>query len=293
MDFKKFDMKISRLVLIAYFSISLLNSCANKRDQLNNIDLNNLNGTWFLDMFIDKQEIDTFYLPADYSASISFQGENCIVVFGPCNSGQGRFVCNENKITVSNLSLTERGCQILGYEETFTNNLSGVYLIKGDTLKITSNYETNLIFYKSDTTIHYQCNEENLSTGLIIDSLLTDRYYSNEIFNTQNTLIYGKWLLEEISGGLHGGGYEPDFDYFEIKSIGIYGLIRNDSLLEYGKIRIDEQTAMSLLISLIPDNNSDTFLFDTEKYVDFYGTDTLELRAPCCDRYNYHFKRIK
>lgn len=286
-------MKTSNLTLIIYIFICSLWSCDKASDDLDKIDLSSLNGTWYLDKFIDKQENDTFYLPDDYTASISFQGDKCVLVFGPCNSGQGNFQNSGNRITVNSLSLTERGCQILGYEETFTNNLSGVYLINGDLLRISSDYDTDLIFIKSDTTILYQCDEENLISNLIIDSLNIDKYYPNEIFDSKNELIYGKWLLESISGGFHGGGHDPNFDYFEVKSIGIYGLVRNDSLLEYGKIKIDEQTDKNLLISLIPDKNSDTFLFDSEKYVDFNGADTLGLNSPCCDRYNYHFTRIK
>ena len=126
-----------------------------------------------------------------------------------------------------------------------------------------------------------------------IDSMSTDNYYSIEIFSSQNSKIYGKWNLKEISGGIHGNGYEPNFDYLEARNIGIYGLIRNDSLLEFGKISIDEQNVESLLIKLIPDINSDTFLFDSEKYVDLYGNDTLVFLAPCCDRFNYHFIRTE
>jgi len=127
----------------------------------------------------------------------------------------------------------------------------------------------------------------------IFDSVSTDIYYSSEIFNSQNSTIYGQWYLKEISGGLHGSGYEPNFDYLKVKNIGIYGLIRKDSLMEYGKISIDQQNVESLLIKLNPDINSDTFLFDSEKYVDFYGNDSLVFRAPCCDRFTYHFIRAE
>jgi len=41
------------------------------------------------------------------------------------------------------------------------------------------------------------------------------------------------------------------------------------------------------------DENSETIMYDPEKYVNFYGKDTLSLDSPCCDRYNYHFLREK
>lgn len=164
---------MKRLITIGYICFCFLGSCDKVSDDLNKLDLNSLNGTWCLDKFIDKQDGDIFYLPNDYSASISFQGDDCILVIGPCNSGQGNFNNSGNKITVSNLSLTKRGCQILEYEETFIHNLSGVYLINGDLLKVISDYDTDLFFYKSDTSIIYRCNEEKLISDLIIDSLVS------------------------------------------------------------------------------------------------------------------------
>lgn len=90
---------------------------------------------------------------------------------------------------------------------------------------------------------------------------------------------------------MHGGGHELTFDFLEIKRYGIYGFIRNDSIIEFGKIKIDAQTTETLLITFEYDENSETFMYDSEKYVNFYGKDTLSLDSPCCDRYNYHFIR--
>ena len=174
---------------------------------------------------------------------------------------------------------------------TFENDDYDLKLIESehaysrDTFLIHFSYSLQL-----DTTVTRTFSNNLLSN---IDSISTYKYYSSEIFNSQNNIIYGQWHLKEISGGLHGSGYEPNFNYLEVKNIGIYGLIRNDSLLEYGKISIDQQNVEYLLIKLIPDLNSDTFLFDSEKYVDFYGNDTLVFRAPCCDRFNYHFIRTE
>ena len=47
------------------------------------------------------------------------------------------------------------------------------------------------------------------------------------------------------------------------------------------------------IITFEPDENSETFMYDAEKYVHFYGKDTLILDSPCCDRFNYHFVREK
>jgi hypothetical protein len=124
-----------------------------------------------------------------------------------------------------------------------------------------------------------------------LDSIPADNYYASEIFDSPWTDIYGTWYLYGISGGIHGGGHELNFDYLEIKHFGIYGYIRNDSVLEYGRVSIQEQTTEALLVTLLPDENSEQFLWDNEKYVHFGGPDSLNLASPCCDRYNYHYSR--
>lgn len=131
-----------------------------------------------------------------------------------------------------------------------------------------------------------------------LDSLAPDTYYSSEIIPADYLKIYGKWKLYDISGGFSGAGYEPDYDYLEIKSVGIYGLLRNDKLFEFGKIELynfDERTTDFLQIRFIPDpsagNNPN--MFPPEKYLELRGNDTLTLYSPCCDMYNHHYKRVK
>ena len=135
------------------------------------------------------------------------------------------------------------------------------------------------------------CEKQTDKVDNFLDGLKENKYYDSEIFNEPYLDIYGKWKLYGVSGGLHGGGHELTFDFLEIKRYGIYGFIRNDSIIEFGKIKIDEQTTETLLITFEYDENSETFMYDSEKYVNFYGKDTLSLDSPCCDRYNYHFIR--
>ena len=139
----------------------------------------------------------------------------------------------------------------------------------------------------------FSCEKESDLFDYKIDGFDESKYYDSEIFNESNLGMYNNWALIDVSGGIHGGGHEPNFDYLRIKKYGIYGFIRNDSLLEFGRIFIHEQTSETLLITFEPDENSGTFMYDTEKYVNFYGNDTLSLDSPCCDRFNYHFIRQK
>ena len=132
------------------------------------------------------------------------------------------------------------------------------------------------------------------NTGTEPLNLVTDTmYYQNEIFSNRNHIIYGKWSLTGITGGFTGNGYEPNFDYLEIMKYGIYQFVNADTLLEFGKVIIEEQSDRILRISLQTDSSSLIFFSDSEKEVQFTGNDRLDLFAPCCDRYNYHFKRME
>jgi hypothetical protein len=119
-----------------------------------------------------------------------------------------------------------------------------------------------------------------------------DAYYNAEIFNQSLLGIYGQWKLYDISGGIHGGGHDLNFDFLSIKKYGIYAFIRDDNILEFGRINIDNQTQESLSITLNPHPDSEIFMHDAEKIITLQVNDTLFLDSPCCDRFNYHFSRV-
>ncbi|KPK87795.1 MAG: hypothetical protein AMS27_01305 [Bacteroides sp. SM23_62_1] len=138
------------------------------------------------------------------------------------------------------------------------------------------------------------CEKGDDKIKFFLDDFTIDKYYTDEILDDQYLDFYGKWELNSISGGFFGIGYQPNFNFLEIKEFGIYGFIRNDTLLEYGKIEIDEQNNIFLKIRFLPDNTVENiFFYDNEKYVELVKMDTLNLSSPCCDRYDYHFVRVK
>ena len=143
------------------------------------------------------------------------------------------------------------------------------------------------------SVVFFSCEKEPDKIELRIDEIPADKYYESEIFDGIYLELYGKWKLYGVSGGFHGGGHEINFDFLEVQQFGIYGFIRNDSILEFGKIKIHEQTNEELLITFEPDDHSGVFMFDSEKYIDFFDNDTVSFNSPCCDRYNYHFERVK
>lgn len=139
------------------------------------------------------------------------------------------------------------------------------------------------------------CEKDSIETPSKLQMLETTKYFNSEIFSETDMKIYGTWKLFDISGGFSGNGYNLNFEYLEIKKYGIYGFVRNDSLKEYGKIAPALQVTndLRLKVDFEKDEKSNSFFTDTDKYVEFTGNDTLHLYSPCCDRYNYHFKRVK
>ncbi len=136
------------------------------------------------------------------------------------------------------------------------------------------------------------CGKEEIR--MYLNTIDPNTFYSEEIIPETYQNVYGTWSLYDVSGGFSGTGHEPNHDYLEIKRIGIYGIIRNDSLLEYGKIKLDTfdtRTTAFLQIRLFPESSDEPFFYPQEKYIELTESDEMVLRSPCCDMYNYHYKR--
>ena len=138
------------------------------------------------------------------------------------------------------------------------------------------------------------CEQDNSKRASALSDMDKTSYYASEIFVERHQSIYGKWKLYAVSGGFTGNGHDLNFDFLEVKPYGIYGFIRNDSLLEYGKIIPKNQDLKinMLDVEFIKDEYPEAFFDDPFKLIYFEGNDKLHLNSPCCDRYNYHFKRI-
>jgi hypothetical protein len=141
----------------------------------------------------------------------------------------------------------------------------------------------------------YSCRKDNLDKTdfKVVDSIPTNRYYSSDIMPDNNKEIYGNWKAIGTSGGIAGGGFKVDFGYLILKANGIFGVIRNDSLIAFGKMVLSHEEG-SLLCSFDFDKPARIQLYyDPEKYLQLIHHDTLNLIAPCCDRYNIQFIRKK
>jgi hypothetical protein len=155
------------------------------RKESDNLDINKLVAVWKLHEFIDKtnNDLDT------PDIQISFTADNCITVFTSCNYGQGKFYRNGNKITVQGLTLTDRQYD-LNNDKKLVDNLSGSYFITGDTLRIMSNNDIDIVLVKTQITDLYK---GDISARLT-DKIKSNRYYPEDIFHPEYSAIYGKWL---------------------------------------------------------------------------------------------------
>lgn len=130
------------------------------------------------------------------------------------------------------------------------------------------------------------------NAGIISFPVESGKYYKNEIFDNKYRNVYGSWALRAISGGFAGSGFSPDFDFLEVQRIGIFKIFRNDSVLAYGKIRIEEQRDNSVKVAFMPEESLQSVsIFESEKLIDL-RKDTMNLFSPCCDLFNYHFVRL-
>ena len=124
-----------------------------------------------------------------------------------------------------------------------------------------------------------------------LDLISTDKYYSTDIIPDSFKNIYGIWKVTGTSGGFAGSGFGKDFDYMILKPNAIFGIVRNDTLIAYGKLNL-LQNIPTIYINALNcefdfDKNSLIELSaDNEKYLQLVGTNTMNLIAPCCDRYN-------
>lgn len=139
------------------------------------------------------------------------------------------------------------------------------------------------------------CNTELLGLKQL-DGIQATKYYQTEIIPPAYQPMYGKWKYTGTSGGFINGVVKPDFDYLLLKPNAIFGIVRNDSLIAYGKLTLlpDIKTIYinALHCQFDFDQNTNLGLSgDPEKYISLINSDSLILTAPCCDRINAHFIR--
>ena len=254
------------LLFSIFFLFILVFSCEQEDEY---VAIEQLTGVWELDKIINKKTGDTLKTP---DVKISFQKNGCVTLFTSFNYGQGEYTISGSKVHVPVIKLTDRDFDDLT-DGLIPHNLSGWYSTNGISLKVFSEHRFDLEFYKSNLVDSYGCD----LTKLLIDSIETNLYYSDTIINSDFSAIYGKWFLQQLEGG-YGDSYEPAYDFLEIKKNGIYGIVKDFELIEYGRITAGKTFRNSLEIQLIPNNSSipstmsfDWVAFRNENKMVFHG----------------------
>jgi hypothetical protein len=136
------------------------------------------------------------------------------------------------------------------------------------------------------------CKTEDLQVKSL-DGIQPTTFYTADIISSQYAGIYGTWKVTGTSGGISGKGYTKDFDYLVFKKNGIFGIIRNDSLITYGKLTLLPDITLYFAdyvycrFDFEKPANIELYA-DSEKRIRLVKSDSLDLMAPCCDRYDTH-----
>jgi len=141
------------------------------------------------------------------------------------------------------------------------------------------------------------CKTEDIRLNTM-DGIQPTAFYTTDIIPGQFAGIYGTWKVTGTSGGFSGRGYPKDFDYLVFKRNGIIGIIRNDSLITYGRLTllpdITLYFANYIYCRFDFEKSANIELYgDPEKRIRLVKSDSMYLTAPCCDRYNTQLIRIK
>lgn len=105
--------------------------------------------------------------------------------------------------------------------------------------------------------------------------------------------LTGPWQAIGSSGGFTGNGFQLDFQTLVLNENGSFELLRNDSIIAQGKISLVKEKEMVLCSFIFEKTANVQLALDPEKYIQVTHTDTMNLVAPCCDRYNIKLARKK
>jgi len=135
--------------------------------------------------------------------------------------------------------------------------------------------------------------EENITSYL--DSFAANTYFEEEVFSDNYLGFYGLWKALGSWGGWSGYS-EPTFDFLEIKPYGIYGIIKNNILVEYGNISPNNITPSfpGLPVIINPQySTGEITVFRSNMYFELVRPDTLSIADGLIDGRQFIFSRIK
>ncbi len=138
------------------------------------------------------------------------------------------------------------------------------------------------------------CENKELDTDSYLKKIPSDEYYPKDIIPAAYSNIYGFWRISSVFGGIAAIEHEPEFDYLELKRNGIYGIIKNNRLTDYGKIEVDtdfENDDSELVIKFVSFSPAEYEfgMIVNPKIVNLDKAGSLELLSTISDGFNYYF----
>jgi hypothetical protein len=121
----------------------------------------------------------------------------------------------------------------------------------------------------------------------LLDIVSTNQYYETDSLDILYHGINGVWKAIISEDGL-GIEYTPKFDYLLIKPNSIFGIVRNDTLLTYGKIRIDGQFNNFVSFEEINPINESLSHFINSSFVECISIDDKLMEISTCGARSGH-----
>jgi hypothetical protein len=111
--------------------------------------------------------------------------------------------------------------------------------------------------------------------------------------NEPNNPYTGEWELLSITGGFAGNGYPADFSVLYLGGDATYWIGDSSDKVAEGTYEIYKKGEEDW-VRFDADDSQNQHIFETQdKMIGFSIEGTLVLSEPCCDLYQYEFKKLK
>jgi hypothetical protein len=108
-----------------------------------------------------------------------------------------------------------------------------------------------------------------------------------------NNPYTGEWELLSISGGFAGNGYTADFSILYLGGDATYWIGDSNGKIAEGTYEVYQKENEDW-IRFDSDNSQNQHIFETQdKMISFDVEEKMFLTEPCCDLYQYEFKKLK
>ena len=83
-----------------------------------------------------------------------------------------------------------------------------------------------------------------------------------------------------------------------IKMFGIFGIVKNDILIEYGKVELGtsdlkQNELLEVKFTSAFQIEQNPYFSTPIKYIELNKDNTLGVFSPCCDFFNQHYTKVK